>query len=152
VAVAVVVATILVVGAVVYVERGTGPADGGSGAQVSPPISRPVDVRRLTGQQADSTLDPSFTGGPAQQPNMGTKPPSSSASPSASSYGAPTGTFRPSIREPARPVQAANPSLGLGVPSVEHRESQRQCREGPVETNDQEPERVLRLLATLLAI
>jgi hypothetical protein len=81
-AVAAVVAAVLVAGVVAFVEHGTGPA--GSGPQLTPPISRPVDASQLTGPQADSTVVPGHTGGLPQQPNMGTKPPSTSASPSAS--------------------------------------------------------------------
>jgi hypothetical protein len=87
VAVAAVVAAILVTGTVAFVERGAGPD--GSGPQLTPPISRPVDASQLTGPQADSRLDPGFTGGLPQQPNMGTKPPSASASPVASVSRAP---------------------------------------------------------------
>ena len=86
-AVAAVVAAILVAGTVVLVERGAGPAV--SGPQMTPPISRPVDASQLTGPQADSTLDPGFTGGLPQQPNMATKPPGASASPATSASRAP---------------------------------------------------------------
>jgi hypothetical protein len=48
-------AAILVAGTVAFVERGAGPA--GSGLQLTPPISRPVDASQLTGPRADSTLD-----------------------------------------------------------------------------------------------
>jgi hypothetical protein len=88
VAVAAVVAAILVAGTVALVERGAGPA--GSGPQLTPPISRPVDASQLTGPQADSTLDPGFTGGLPQQPNMGTKPPRSSAAPGTSASPVPS--------------------------------------------------------------
>jgi hypothetical protein len=82
VAVAAVVAAILVAGVVAFVEHGTSAA--GSGPQLTPPISRPVDASQLTGPMADSTVVPGHTGGLPQQPNMGTKPPTTSASPGTS--------------------------------------------------------------------
>jgi hypothetical protein len=78
-----VVAAILIAALAAHVGQGATP-----GAQPSPPISRPVDLTKMTfgpgGNPVVSTLDPGFTGGPPQQPNMGTKPPATpSLAPSA---------------------------------------------------------------------
>lgn len=74
-----VLAAILIAALAAYVGQGATP-----GTQPTPPISRPVDLSKMTfgsgGNPVVSTLDPSFTGGPPQQPNMGTKPPATASS------------------------------------------------------------------------